>query len=279
MEIAKETLFEHEEQASSNFKLVRLARTFRAVAIKNLQAHIAIMGCISRNSFLGESPYKVIDDMITRVNDKRDTLIGCGVWEKSIFGFIPTQAAPITEDLIVVTAKDTPPSKKDLQGLKVVPPQDPVLQNDEDDGPVEAGIVIDPFAEPSSLVVTKLEAQLWDDKGIGKKLPKFKLTLDVGATGIKEVGGELELFKQKLKEKYIWGSVAKVELNVTMGAKLQLDQDAANRIVLKWGGELKSSLEAEWKIPKTDLKLHVGAAIGVDTEGKPVKELELGVDF
>jgi hypothetical protein len=263
---------------SPTYKLVRLARNFRGVAMKNADAHIVISGCISRNSFLGNSPYQVIDRMVNWVNAKRDVLTAFGVWEKSIYGYVPLQPAPIVQDILILNANLTRPTPQ-YRGMKVVPPQDPVTQNDEDDGPVSGGVVVDAFAEPSKLVVTKVEAELFDGKNLRLAPLKMKLTLEVGTDGLKEVGGELTVFKRKLMERYLLGGAAAVNLEVTLGAKLQLEQNAAKALVGKWGGEFKSSLELEWKIPKTSLKGHVGFGLGVDTDGKPVKELQVGVDF
>ena len=141
MDVATETLYSREQEASAYFKMVRLARTFRSVAITKPQANISIVGCLSKNS---ADSYD-IDTNLTRMTDRikktRDQLTSCGVWEKSIAGYLPLQAAPIVEDLIVVTARDT---QVNLFPGKLVPIGDDSI--DALQGPT----VVDPFLPPAT---------------------------------------------------------------------------------------------------------------------------------
>jgi hypothetical protein len=149
MDVATETLYSIEApdspsnvSASAVLKLVRLARTFRKVLITNPAANISIVGYLSKKSVDGDD----LDTNLTRMGDRikatRDCLKTFGVLEQSIAGYLPLQAAPITEDLIVVTARDTP--KVNLfPGMKLVPVGDDSIEAAQ--GP----IVVDPFLPPA----------------------------------------------------------------------------------------------------------------------------------
>jgi hypothetical protein len=141
MDVATETLYSREQDATAFFKMVRLARTFRKVLMTNPQANISIVGYLSKNSVDSND----LDTNLTRMSDRfkktRDQLTSCGVLEKSIAGYLPLQAAPITEDLIVVTARDTP--TRNLFPGKLVPVGDDSI----DEG--QGSIVVDPFLPPA----------------------------------------------------------------------------------------------------------------------------------
>ena len=110
MDVATETLYSRESPESAglnsaDFKLARLARTFRKVLITNPAANISIVGYLSKNSMDSYGLDANFSRMGDRIKATRDRLTSFGVWEKSITGYLPLQAAPITEDLIVVTAR------------------------------------------------------------------------------------------------------------------------------------------------------------------------------
>ena len=110
MDVATETLYSQESPEaaglnSAGFKLARLARTFRKVLITNPAANISIVGYLSRSSMANYDLDANLSRMGDRIKATRDRLTSFGVWEKSITGYLPLQAAPITEDLIVVTAR------------------------------------------------------------------------------------------------------------------------------------------------------------------------------
>jgi hypothetical protein len=146
MDVATETLYSKESPDaggfnSAGFKLDRLARTFRKMAITNSAANISIVGYLSKNSM--DDFDANLSRMVDRIKATRDRLTFFGVWEKSITGYLPLQAAPITEDLIIVTARDT---KVELfPGIKSVPFGDVSIDPD-DDAKVQGRIVVDPFA-------------------------------------------------------------------------------------------------------------------------------------
>jgi hypothetical protein len=148
MDVATETLYSQESPEaggfnSAGFKLDRLARAFRRVAITNQAANISIVGYLSKNSM--DDFDTSLSRMVDRIKATRDRLTFFGVWEKSITGYLPLQGAPITEDLIVVTARDT---KVDLfPGIKPVPLGDMSIDAD-DDAKRQGRIVVDPFAPP-----------------------------------------------------------------------------------------------------------------------------------
>ena len=150
MGVATETLYSKESPDaggfnSAGFKLDRLARTFRKMAITNSAANISIVGYLSKNSM--DDFDANLSRMVDRIKATRDRLTFFGVWEKSITGYLPLQAAPITEDLIIVTARDT---KVELfPGIKSVPFGDVSIDPD-DDAKVQGRIVVDPFAAVQS---------------------------------------------------------------------------------------------------------------------------------
>jgi len=150
MDVATETLYSQESPEaaglnSAGFKLARLARTFRKVLITNPAANISIVGYLSRSSMANYDLDANLSRMGDRIKATRDRLTSFGVWEKSITGYLPLQAAPITEDLIVVTARDT---KVDLfPGIKPVPVGDESI-DPLDDAKALGRIVVDPFAPP-----------------------------------------------------------------------------------------------------------------------------------
>jgi hypothetical protein len=146
MDVATETLYSGESPDaaglnSAGFKLARLARTFRKVLITNPAANISIVGYLSKNSMDSYG----LDANLSRIGDRikatRDRLTSFGVWEKSITGYLPLQAAPITEDLIIVTARDTPTVNL-FPGIKPVPVGDESIDSD---AAKNGRIVVDPF--------------------------------------------------------------------------------------------------------------------------------------
>jgi hypothetical protein len=148
MDVATETLYslDSPDSGSGFFKLVRLARTFRGVLITNPAANISIVGCLSLNSMKSYDLDANLSRMGDRIKAARDRLTSFGVWEQSITGYLPLAAAPITEDLIVVTARDTPIVNL-FPGMKRVPVGDESIDPD-DDAAAQARIVVDPFAPP-----------------------------------------------------------------------------------------------------------------------------------
>jgi hypothetical protein len=150
MDVATETLYSSESPDaaglnSAGFKLARLARAFRKVLITNPAANISIVGYLSKNSMDSYG----LDANLSRIGDRikatRDRLTSFGVWEKLIAGYLPLQAAPITEDLIVVTARDTPTVNL-FPGIKPVPAGDESIDSD---AAKNGRIVVDPFLPPA----------------------------------------------------------------------------------------------------------------------------------
>ena len=149
MDVATETLYSDERPDSAGFnsagfKLDRLARTFRKVLMTNPAANISIVGYLSADSMKRYDLDANLSRMGDRIKATRDRLTSFGVWEKAITGYLPLQAAPITEDLIVVTARDTP--MVNLFPGKPVPVGDESIDSD----PAKNGrIVVDPFLPPA----------------------------------------------------------------------------------------------------------------------------------
>jgi hypothetical protein len=283
MDVATETLFAGEAPASADFKLVRLARQFRSVAMTNLDAHVMIVGSVSQKSLKTSDVDGVISRMIKWAADVRDELISFGVFDNAIVGFLPLQPAPTTDDILVVTARDTPRTNP-FPGMRVIPASEAASASD-DDGPVKGQVLIDPFAKanavrPGRNLDTQIEVTVWDDKGNGKKLPgTLKVTLNVTPNAIEEVGAELTLFNQKLKSQMFWGAITKLEFSVKLSGKLDFDQSTATRLVGQWSGQLKSSVEFDLKVPKTSIGVHVEGALTLDQAGKVAPGLQLSWDF
>src|SRR5216684_3922805 len=149
MDVATETLYSSESPESAGlnsagFKLARLARAFRKVLITNPAANISIVGYLSKNSMDSYGLDANFSRMGDRIKATRDRLTSFGVWEKSITGYLPLVGAPITEDLIVVTARDTPMVL--FPGMNRVPVGDDSI---DIDAAKNRQIVVDPFLPPA----------------------------------------------------------------------------------------------------------------------------------
>jgi hypothetical protein len=145
--VATETLYSGDtpDGGWGFFKLLRLARTFRKTLITNPTANISIVGYLSKDSMDRYDLDANLSRMGDRIKTTRDVLTNCQVWANSIIGYLPLQAAPITEDLIVVTARDTP-IVNPFPGMKPVPVGDESIDSD----PTKNGrIVVDPFLPPA----------------------------------------------------------------------------------------------------------------------------------
>jgi hypothetical protein len=282
-ETSTETIYAQESLGSENLKLVRIARVQRGMAITNPAAHLAMVGCLASSSLIRDDAgfQKEVERMIDRLIDLRGRLISFGVLPNSIIGYFPYQVAPITENLIVLTARNSA-AKPLFPGYKLVAPSAVTAPAAADEGP-KGQVIIDPFAERQPVratrtLETQIEVTVWDDKGIGKKLPgPMKVTFNVGPNGFEEVGGELTLLKQKLKNQMFFGAINKVEISLKAEGKLDFDKSTARRLIGDWGAKLKSSLEFEIKIPKTSITIGVEATLGVDQAGKPSPELKFTV--
>jgi hypothetical protein len=282
MDFASETLVPSELSPSwapsADFKLTRLARNFRSVQIMKRESHILIVGSISRNSFYGNEFDVVIKRMIDRMNTARDKLTGMGVWQQAIVGYLPRQPAPTTGDLIMLTARDTPAAQTS-PGMKLVPPSKALAGAD---GPLKGNFVIDPFAEEGeSIVDTEIKVTVWDAKGNKKQLlDSVEVTLKLGPNGIEEVGAEVAVLKRRIKNQMFFGLITKVDLSVKLEGTLKgIDIATAKNLVGGWAAEVKGSLEAELKIPKTSIVIKVEAVLGVDAAGQPVIGAKLEWEF
>src|SRR5256885_2935678 len=127
----------------ATLNLVRFSLDFRSAAITNPAASISIVGCLSRKSMddLGTNLARMCD----RIQATRD-LLSRGVLPQMFSAYVPLQPAPITEDLIVVTAHNT--KVKLFPGMNVVPLDDDSI-DPLDDATTLGRIVVDPFAPPT----------------------------------------------------------------------------------------------------------------------------------
>jgi len=294
MDVATETLCSNESIELMNSKVGRLARQFRDVALNKSDAHITMVGYMSVSSVHDEGIEETTSRMVRWAVDMRDRLITFGVPNNLIVGYIPRQPVPSTDDILVLTLRDTPEPVNLFPGMRVISPADAASRRSPDspsgaskenaDGPVKGQVVIDPFAKPGPFrpgrnVDTQIEVTVWESNGNRKLLTGMKVTLNVGPNTIEEVGAELTLFKQKLKSQMFWGVITKVELSVKLSGKLDFDQSTAQRLVGQWSAQLKSSLEFDLKVPKTSIGVHVEGSLGVDLSGKVVPGIQFSWDF
>src|SRR5438270_13526442 len=120
-ETSTETIYAQESLGSEDLKLVRLARVQRGMAITNPAAHIAMVGCLAGSNLIRDDQafQKEVEHMIDHLVDLRDRLVWFGVLPASLIGYFPYQVAPITENLIVLTARNSA-AKPGFQGYKLV---------------------------------------------------------------------------------------------------------------------------------------------------------------
>jgi hypothetical protein len=295
MDVATETLCSNESISLMTSKLGRLVVKFREVSLNKPDAHITMLGYMSSGSVADEGIEETSSRMVRWAIDMRDKLITLGVPSNLIAGYIPRQPVPTTDDLVVLTLRDAAEPVNLFPGMRVISPADAASRQSPDssskgtpekESPIKGQVVIDPFAKPGPVrpgrnVDTQIEVTLWDSNsaGIGRKLPPMKVTLNVSQNSIEEVGGELTVFKQKLKSQMLWGAISKVELSVKLSGKLDFDQSTAQHLIGQWSAQLKSSLEFDLKIPKTSIGVHVEGSLGVDQAGKVVPGLQFTWDF
>jgi len=145
MDFVTDTIYAGENDQTEFFKIVRIARGFRKVAITNTDARISIVGFLSPNSVAGSNGDTAINRMVNRCRYARDALVISGAWETAIIGLVPLQSAPVAEDILVLTVTDTDPLSK-CPGMRVVGPGDPAAANNS---PKKGQVVVDPFVKPS----------------------------------------------------------------------------------------------------------------------------------
>jgi hypothetical protein len=145
MDIVAETIFGGENDQTEFFKIVLVARAFRKTAINNTDAHIEVVGYVSPNSVAGGQGDAAFDRMVRRCRYVRDGLMTAGVWESAIVGLLPLQPAPVSDDLVVMTVKDTKWLNQ-CPGMRIVGPGDPAAANNS---PTKGQVVVDPYVKPS----------------------------------------------------------------------------------------------------------------------------------
>ena len=213
-----------------------------------------------------------------------------GVWEDAIVGYLPLHPAQIDPDLLVLTALDTRCSNL-FNGTPVVSPGD-ALGRSDDDSPIKGQVVVDPFSKagpalPGRNIDTQIQVAFWepgDTSLLGNRSlmggrSSLEVTLNVGPDRVEEVGAEFGMLLAKLKDKTLYPVITKVQLSAKLEGKLDFDQSTAQRVVGTWSGNVKLSLEADLKIPKTDISFHVEATLGVDQSGKVVPGIQVSWDF
>jgi outer membrane protein OmpA-like peptidoglycan-associated protein len=119
----------------------------------------------------------------------------------------------------------------------------------------------------------------WEAKsGLGKKLrSQISVTLHVGPKGFDQLEADLTVLKKKIKDSTLGGTVRDLTFSVGVNPGLNLDRDAANRLVTTFSEKAKLSLEADLIIPKTSWKIPVEISGSVDVQGKPGLELKFKI--
>lgn len=283
MAIATETLFPGESLGSSEFKLVRLARQFRAMDLVK-ESHITVVGCLAGSHLLRDRKAfeAEIEGMIDHLIDVKFRLIDFGVREQAIRGHLPYQVAPIIQNVITVTAQDIAP-KPLYPGTGFVSPKAVPGPGEPEEGP-QAQVVIDPFAKgerdkhrAGRTVELTVELEVWDAKGY-KLPPSPSITIAVGPNGLEEVSAEITVLKGEIEKKRLWGA-SRISITVKAAAKVEFDHSTPDKLIGKFGTEVSVALEAEFKRRGIRVKVGIQPSIGVDSAGEAVPGVKLVVQF
>jgi hypothetical protein len=288
VEIAKETILWSDRHPSLDFKLARLARNFRSAAMSKSNVHLVMAGAFplsTASQFSNYTKSKYIEWMC----DARDVLVSLNVSERSIIGYVPLQEAPITEFFFVASVIDHWPvnpyshllviSRDELRERE----QKQATGESDDDKPVT--FVVDPFTKaedsPTGDTARTLKAQLEiniiDATGAPINAPgEFKVTLELKANKLKEVGLEWSLVEKKIVDRALRGRISNVKFNFTVAGKLDMTDVAAKKLFGDWSAEAKASVEADLQMKGSSNKLHVSVGVKMDNEKRtafPVFEL------
>ena len=282
MEIASENLFPDESDASEDLKLVRLARAFRLAAMTKPQSSVMLIGLLSHKLTDPASANAMIGALVVRMRRAKDKLISFGVFNEVISGYVPLVQAPVVADVVVVTARDEPGSNP-YKGIDFYTLDDVISDSVATPDPtqvVTAKGVVDPFDDGGASMVVQLEISVFDALGTKSRLPgETKFTMKIEQNTLKEVGLEWTPLKAELRKKMFWGTIQKVEISATIAAKSDMTKVSVQNMFGKWSNETKASLEADVKIPKTSIKIHVEGSLKTDFAGKPKAGVEFSWDF
>ena len=104
---------------------------------------------------------------------------------------------------------------------------------------------------------------------------------DINVAKVKEMALEITPLKATLKNQLAWGTIQKVELSATVSGKTEakIGQGKVKQLFDNFSTEVKASLEADVKIPKSSIKIHVEGSLKSDLAGKPKAGLEFSWDF
>ena len=290
MDIATANLFPDESDGSEDFKLVKVARECRASQMKNPKSGVLMIGML-HSRLTTANANAIMSAMVTRMRRARGKLISFGLFDKDIGGFIPLIQAPIIDDIITVTARDIPPDNP-YKGFDFCSVDD-IVNNaaapDDPDKIVTAKTVLDPFDDDGgATITTQIEVSVFEATGIKRKLPgEYKFTMklapgdEVSAAKVKEMALEITPIKTTLKNQLAWGIIQKVEFSATVSGKTEakIDNGKVKRLFDNFSTEVKASLEADVKIPRSSVKIHVEGSLKSDLVGKPKAGLEFSWDF
>lgn len=266
------TLYSGESTGSEDLKLVRLARDFRSMRIRNTHAHISVVGYMSSRLLL-LSPDQMDAERSTTealLLEKRNKLLSLSVPDSAVVVFKPFQLLPIEGRQIVLETHESGPSPQYPSRPDVTPELQPY------NPAISPSVIIDPRAETEEgsaragrSVETQIEVTVWEANGNRKLLPKVSATFNIGPNGFEEAGAEVTALKVKLKNQLFWGVIQNVQFAVKIGAALSFEKSTLTRVIGEWSGKLKSSLAADLNIPGTSIKIPVECSLYVDATGKP----------
>jgi hypothetical protein len=266
-----ETFYWSEDDNTKGVKFMRFARDFRSETITRGQSggqatdgrmYVRMMGLLPP----AETPFDIgfRRNFSLEMQKARDTLIGLGVLEKAIDGYMIE--SPITEFVYTLEGRSdrrvSPfPGFPELS-LKDVP--------EKGEGP--AKYVIDPFRDDDQLVKVQLEVNIFDQFGMKKNQPgELKATFELKQDQLKEVGVEWSIIKGKIGS--LGQSVRNIEFEISVAGKVTLtERDVENIFKRKLGGEAKASLSAGVTIGPIKTKVELGAKADSDGKVKPVLE-------
>lgn len=260
-----ETLNPDESTATQEFKLVRLARSFRTLWLENSKAEISVYGYM-RNEAAG-STIRERDESASiqqRLNSVCGTLNQLGVPKDKVWKvgsmFSSNRGGQI--DVFIRNGESTfiiPPYPP-----YVTPsgPRDPSAPREQWE--VEAEVNTD-----LKEIVAEVGLSYKDSLGNRTSKPSISVKFGVAKDGsMKEIGAELTLLKQKLASQVFWGVVSDVKIAAKIVGLAEFKKDEAQRYTNELNAKLKLALSADVALPGTKIKIPVEFSLYTDVAGK-----------
>ncbi|MCI0335948.1 MAG: hypothetical protein L0226_00080 [Acidobacteria bacterium] len=263
-----ETLYPDDSDASESYKLVRLARTFRAQWADNTGSEINVYGYLTteaKYNTIKEKDERVV--MRQRMDYVRNTLNEMGVPKDKVWvggvAFSSHRGGQI--DLFIRDGKSNailppyPPYVSPSSPKQPSPSKDQWLDADTE-------ISIDPVKRE---IEAEVELSYKEPSGNRKILPKASIKFSITSNGsLSEVGAELTLLKQKLARQILWGVAQDVKISVKAVGLIDFASSSAERITGELNAKFKAALSANLAIPDTRVKIPVELSLYVDAGGE-----------